>query len=126
MVVCGAHLDGLPLNWQLKERGGQLVEATQSSANYELYALAGGPPYRPGMVRVEQGGAHIAVEVWRLPLTEFGSFVAEIPAPLGIGKVELADGRWLSGFMCEGSAIKTAENITQYGGWKAYMSAEKS
>ncbi len=121
VVVCGAHLDGLPLNWQLKERGGKFIEAGLSSPNYELYALAGGPPFRPGMVRVEEGGSNIEVEVWRLPLKEFGSFVAEIPAPLGIGKVELEDGRWLCGFMCEGSAIKQAENITHLGGWRSYM-----
>src|SRR5690606_17560547 len=92
VVVCGAHLDGLPLNWQLKQRDGKLLQATRSSANYKLYALAGGPPFRPGMVRVDQGGSAIEVEVWELPSSELGSFLTGIPAPLGLGKVELDDG----------------------------------
>jgi len=121
VVVCGAHLDGLPLNWQLKQRGGRLIEATQSSADYQLYALAGGPPFRPGMVRVAEGGVSIAVEVWELPSTELGSFLTGIPAPLGLGKVQLADGRWETGFICEVYGLQGAENISNFGGWRAYM-----
>ena len=121
VVVCGAHLEGLPLNWQLTERGAKLVSKTQSADKYRLYALAGGPPYRPGMVRDEVNGQAIEVEVWRLPTAQFGSFVAGIPQPLGIGKVELADGRWCSGFICEQYALETAEDITELGGWRAYM-----
>lgn len=121
VVVCGAHLDGLPLNWQLKQRGGRLIEVTQSSADYQLYALAGGPPFRPGMVRVAEAGVSIAVEVWELPSAELGSFLTGIPAPLGLGKVQLADGRWESGFICEAYGLQGAENISHFGGWRAYM-----
>ncbi|MDA7085514.1 allophanate hydrolase [Pseudomonas sp. SA3-5] len=121
LVVCGAHLDGLPLNWQLQQRGATLVQATQSSADYRLYALAGGPPYRPGMLRVAEGGVAIAVEVWELPSSELGSFLSGIPAPLGLGKVQLADGQWLSGFICEPYGLQSAEDISHFGGWRAYM-----
>ncbi|MFS9669558.1 allophanate hydrolase, partial [Klebsiella pneumoniae] len=78
-----------------------LIERTRSSADYQLFALAGGPPYRPGMLRVSEGGTAIEVEVWELPSRELGSFLTGIPAPLGLGKVQLADGRWESGFICE-------------------------
>jgi len=122
LVVCGAHLDGLPLNWQLKQRGARLVEATQSSSDYQLYALAGGPPFRPGMVRVEQDGVAIAVEVWELPSRELGSFLTGIPAPLGLGKVQLADGSWECGFICEPYGLAGATNISHLGGWRAYIS----
>jgi allophanate hydrolase len=121
VVVCGAHLQGLPLNWQLTERGGELVATTHSAACYRLYALAGGPPFRPGMVRDEVNGMAIEVEIWRLPTAQFGSFVAGIPAPLGIGKVELADGRWYSGFICEPYALASATDITHLGSWRAYL-----
>ncbi|KNH45587.1 allophanate hydrolase [Pseudomonas lini] len=121
LVVCGAHLDGLALNWQLKQRGARLLEATHSSPDYQLYALAGGPPYRPGMVRVKEGGAAIAVEVWELPSSELGSFLTAIPAPLGLGKVQLADGRWESGFICEPYGLEGAVDISQLGGWRAYL-----
>jgi len=121
LVVCGAHLDGLALNWQLKQRGARLVETTFSSSDYQLYALAGGPPFRPGMVRVKDGGVAIAVEVWELPSSELGSFLTGIPAPLGLGKVQLADGRWESGFICEAHGLEGAVNISQLGGWRAYL-----
>ena len=121
LVVCGAHLDGLALNWQLKRRGARLVETTQSSADYQLYALAGGPPFRPGMVRAKEGGVAIAVEVWELPSSELGSFLTGIPAPLGLGKVQLADGRWESGFICEAYGLEGAVNISHLGGWRAYL-----
>lgn len=121
VVVCGAHLDGLPLNWQLKQRGGRLLQATQSSPDYQLYALAGGPPFRPGMVRVTEGGVAIAVEVWELPSAELGSFLTGIPAPLGLGKVQLADGSWETGFICEPYGLAGALDISHFGGWKAYL-----
>jgi len=123
LVVCGAHLDGLVLNWQLKQRGGRLIEATHSSPDYQLYALAGGPPLRPGMLRVTQGGRAIAVEVWELPSSELGSFLTGIPAPLGLGKVQLADGRWETGFICEPCGIEGAVNISHFGGWRAFLSS---
>ncbi len=121
VVVCGAHLDGLPLNWQLRQRGGRLLEATVSAPAYQLYALAGGPVLRPGMVRVAEGGAAIAVEVWEIPSSELGSFLTGIPAPLGLGKVELADGRWETGFICDAYGLDGAEDITRFGGWKAWL-----
>lgn len=121
VVVCGAHLDGLPLNWQLKQRGGRLLESTRTSPDYRLYALAGGPPLRPGMVRVTEGGAAIEVEVWEIPSSELGSFLTSIPAPLGLGKVQLADGRWETGFICEPYGLEGAQDISAFGGWRAYL-----
>lgn len=123
IVVCGAHMEGLPLNWQLVERGGVLTRKTRTSEHYRLYALAGGPPYRPGLKRDEHAGKKIAVEVWSIPVENAGSFVAEIPAPLGIGKVELEDGTWESGFICEPCGLETAMDITETGGWRNYLKA---
>ena len=121
VVVCGAHLDGLALNWQLKQRGARLLQATQSSADYQLWALAGGPPFRPGMMRVAEDGVAIEVEVWELPSSELGSFLTGIPAPLGLGKVQLADGSWESGFICEPYGLAGATDISHFGGWRAYL-----
>ncbi|VUS46917.1 Allophanate hydrolase [Klebsiella pasteurii] len=119
LVVCGAHLAGLPLNDQLLARGGRLLQETRSAAHYRLYALADGK--RPAMVRDKCGGAAIAVEVWELPSAEVGSLLAAIPAPLGLGKVELADGRRLTGFICEADGLGEATEITAYGGWRAWL-----
>ncbi|MCA8864947.1 MULTISPECIES: allophanate hydrolase [unclassified Halomonas] len=123
LVVCGAHLQGLPLNHQLTERGGVLVSTTQSAPRYKLFALAGGPPKRPAMLRDENGQA-IEVEVWRLPIEAVGSFLAGIPAPLGLGQVELADGSWKCGFICTAGALNEggeAEDITEFGGWRGWL-----
>ena len=121
VLVCGAHLKGLPLNWQLTERGAVLKETTTTAAQYRMYALAGGPPFRPGLIMDTEQGAAIDVEIWSVPVENFGSFVAGIPAPLGIGKVSLANGRQVSGFICEPYGIEGAEEITHLGGWKAYV-----
>jgi allophanate hydrolase len=121
IAVCGAHLSGLPLNWQLTQRGARLVRSTRSAPAYKLYALPGGPPYRPGMVRVMHDGKAIDLEVWALSAQAFGEFVAAIPAPLGIGKVLLEDGSQVSGFVCEALAAEGAQDITHLGGWRAYL-----
>ena len=120
IAVCGAHMSGLPLNWQLTDRGGRLVRATRTSPNYRLYALPGGPPSRPGMVRAARGGA-IEVDVWELPTAAFGSFVDGIPPPLGIGTVELEDGEKVKGFVCEAHATIDAKDITELGGWRRFV-----
>jgi allophanate hydrolase len=121
MAVCGAHMLGLPLNHQLTSRGGRLVQRTRTKPVYALYALPGGPPYRPGMIRVADGGAAIEVEVWSVPAVEFGSFVNGIGPPLTIGKVELQDGSRVSGFICEAYAAAGARDITSLGGWRGYL-----
>lgn len=123
VAVCGAHLSGLPLNGQLTCRGGRLVDTTTTSPHYKLYALPGQPPRRPGLVRVESGeeGAAIEVEVWELPASEFGGFVAGIPSPLGIGTITLANGVTVQGFLCEHYAVGDAEDISQLRGWRRYL-----
>ncbi len=122
VVVCGAHLQGLALNHQLTARDARLVQRTQTAPRYRLLALPGGPPLRPALVRAETGRA-IEVEVWELPSTEMGSFLAGIGAPLGLGKVELADGRFETGFICEHGALEGAEDISHHGGWRRWLAA---
>jgi allophanate hydrolase len=121
IAVVGAHMDGLPLNEQLLARGGRLEFAGRTAPHYRLYALPGGPPHRPGLVRVADGGAAVDLEVWSLPPTTYGNFVETIPAPLGIGTIELADGSTVQGFICESYATADAKDITQFGGWRAYL-----
>jgi allophanate hydrolase len=126
IVVVGAHLTGLPLNPQLTSSGGQLVKRCRTSPDYRLFALPNTTPPKPGMVR-EPGfaGPGLEVEVWSLPSDAFGRFVAAIPAPLGIGKISLDDGTTVSGFLCEAHAVAGAEEITSFGGWRAFL-AEKA
>ncbi|CAN5344437.1 allophanate hydrolase [soil metagenome] len=123
VAVVGAHLSGMPLNGQLTDRGARLVEATRTSPSYRLYALPGTTPPKPGLQRVADGGASIALEIWSMPIEHVGSFLALIPPPLGLGSVELADGSWVNGFICEGHALLQAEDVTAHGGWRAYIAS---
>ncbi|EIC28435.1 MULTISPECIES: allophanate hydrolase [Methylomicrobium] len=118
VAVCGAHLSGMPLNHLLTDRGGRLIRTVRTQPLYRLYALPDGK--RPGLVR-RAGGASIEVEVWKLPTTAYGEFVAEIPAPLGIGWVELNDGSRVQGFLCEAYASEEARDITVFNSWRAYL-----
>ena len=121
IAVVGAHMSGLPLNGQLTELGGRLERAGKTAPVYRFYALPGGPPHRPGMVRTPEGGGAIELEVWSLPTEKVGAFVVKIPAPLGLGTVTLADGSGVPGFLCESHAIEGARDITSLGGWRAYV-----
>ncbi|WP_093385677.1 allophanate hydrolase [Variovorax sp. OV329] len=126
VAVVGAHLSGMPLNGQLVERGAQLLEKTHTASQYRLYALPGTVPPKPGLVRVPPSeGAAIAVEVWQMPLAHYGSFVALIPAPLGIGTLQLADGSSVQGFVCEALATEGATDITHLGGWRRYIESRQ-
>ncbi|MES1925006.1 allophanate hydrolase [Salinisphaera sp. T31B1] len=125
VAVVGAHLRGMPLNGQLTERDAVFVEQTETAPEYRLLALAGTTPPKPGLIRGD-GGAAIQVELWDVPVAAFGSFVALIPAPLGIGTLTLADGREVKGFICEGWAADSARDVTAFGGWRAYIADQKA
>lgn len=126
LAVVGAHLTGMPLNHQLTSREAAFVERCRTSSNYQLYALANTTPPKPGLVKSATAGAPIEVELWDVPLDRFGSFVAEIPSPLGIGSLELEDGRVVKGFICEPIGLQDARDITTFGGWRAYLASLKS
>lgn len=123
LAVVGAHLSGMALNHQLTSRGGRLVSSTRTAGCYRLYALPGTQPEKPGLVR-SPGGARIDVEVWSLPETAFGRFVAEVPPPLGVGNLELDDGTWVKGFICEPCGLVGAQEITEWGGFRAYLESK--
>lgn len=124
LAVVGAHLRGMPLHHQLTELDALFVRACRTAAPYRLYALPNTEPAKPGLIR-EPGyaGKGVEVEVWRLTEAAFGRFVGRIPGPLGIGTVELEDGSSVKSFLCEEWAVRGAEEITSYGGWKAYCTA---
>lgn len=121
LAVAGAHLSGMPLNRELTERGATLVRACLTSSAYELYALSGTIPAKPGLVRRGQrSGEGIEVEVWEMDGDAFGDFVANVPAPMTIASIELEDGQIVKGFSCEPYALERSENITAHGGWRHY------
>ena len=138
--MVGAHLAGMALHHQLLERGCRLRARTRTAPHYRLYALPGTTPPKPGLARVAvgdsaagaargadtdaDGGVAIEVEVYDMPLAAVGSFLALIPPPLGLGSVQLADGGWVKGFICEGAALAGATDISAFGGWRAYQAQQ--
>jgi len=122
LAVVGAHLKDMPLHWQLTSRDAVFVEATHTAPTYTLYAMADSVPPKPALVHVgAEDGAAIAVEVYELDVAAFGSFVVDVPPPLAIGSVTLADGSTVKGFVAEPRATVGAEDITALGGWRAYV-----
>ena len=121
LAVCGAHLSGLPLNWQLTTLGARLKRRVATVPEYAFYRLAGTVPAKPGLIHTGPSGHAIEVEVWDIPVAAYGFFVSQIPSPLGIGTLKLADGSRVQGFLCEHSAIQGQEDISHLGGWRHYL-----
>jgi len=119
--VVGAHLSGMPLHWQLSSRAARFVQRTRTAPTYRLYAMTGQPPPKPALVHAGVDGAAIELEVYELDVSAFGSFVSEVPPPLTIGTVTLADGSSIKCFLAEPRALVGALDITGDGGWRAYL-----
>jgi allophanate hydrolase len=116
----------MPLNGELKSSGARLIETTRTASEYRLFALTGTQPLRPGLLRVAPGaGVAIELEVWAIPEEPYGRFVAAVPAPLTIGTIRLADGRSAQGFLVEAEAVADARDISSFGGWRAFLAAQK-
>ncbi len=126
IAVVGAHLSGMPLNHQLTSRDGVLLRTTRTAADYRLFALPNTTPPKPGLM-FEPGfaGPGLEVEIWGLSAQHFGTFVESIPTPMGIGKLRLADGGEVSGFICEPYAFNGAQDITAFCGWRAFVAGRK-
>jgi allophanate hydrolase len=122
LFVAGAHMRGQPLNHELTSRGARFVTTASTSSEYRLYRLDTVPP-KPGVVRVERGGASVEGELWRLPPAALGSLLAGVPRPMALGDVRLSDGMRVIGFLCEPVAVDGAEDVTRYGGWRPYLEA---
>jgi allophanate hydrolase len=123
VAVVGAHLSGMPLHSQLIERRARFVECTRTAARYRLYCLKDSVPPKPGLSREDSAGVKIEVEIYAFPESQMGSFLALIPHPLGLGSLELENGEWVTGFICEQSGFKDARDISEFGGWRSYMSS---
>lgn len=125
LAVVGAHLSGMPLHWQLSSRDARLVSRTRTAPLYRLYAMSRQAPAKPALVHCGPGGSSIELEVYELSTAAFGSFVAEVPAPLAIGSVSLEDGSTVRGFVAEPRALEGATDITAHGGWRAYLACHE-
>ena len=120
LAVAGAHLRGQPLEHHLTDLGASFVTTTRTASTYRLYALADALPAKPALVHDPTGTA-IEVDLWQLTSEALGRFVAQVPPPLAIGTVELADGTSTTGFVAEPRALAGATDITHLGGWRTHV-----
>lgn len=121
VLLFGAHMSGLPLNKQVLELGGDFIAEVRTAPIYRMIYLREPSPHRPGIIRIGKGGASIVAEEWRFPKTSLGRFLATIQQPLGLGQIELRDGRRVHGFLCEAAAEEGAMDISRYGGWRSFL-----
>ena len=119
--VCGAHMSALPLNWQLTDLDASLVKKTKTKEGYRLYVLENKDPIRPGMIYDSSVDTKIDVEVWSMPVQNFGKFMKQIASPLGIGSVYLEDESIVYGFLCESDYLKDTKEISDLGSWRSFI-----
>jgi allophanate hydrolase len=120
VALFGAHMRGLPLNRDVVALGGKFVRVVETAASYRCFLLPGAVP-RPGVLRVDKGGASIEAEIWSMSPEGFGRFVASIPPPLGFGTINLSDASQVKGFLVEAAATAGARDISHFGGWRAFL-----
>ncbi len=119
--VCGAHMSGLPLNWQLTQLDATLVKETQTKKGYRLFVLENKNPIRPGMIYDSSSSTQIELEVWSMRVENFGKFMKQIASPLGIGSVFLEDDTYVYGFLCEADFVKNAKEISELKSWRNFI-----
>ncbi|WP_346243929.1 allophanate hydrolase [Shouchella clausii] len=124
IAVCGLHMRGFPLEPEMHKHRAVFKEEARTAPAYKLARLPG-EVAKPGLIKQNSGGSAIELELWEMPQSELGRFLATIPAPLGLGKLKLSDGREVIGFICEGAAAEEAEEITAFGGWRKAMAARR-
>ena len=121
LAVCGAHMSGLPLNHQLTQLGATFVKETATAQGYRLFDVPEKTPPRPGMLRDKKSKTAVNLEIWSVPLENFGAFMIQIASPLCIGTVILEDTSLVYGFLCESDYLIGAQEISAYGGWRVYL-----
>ncbi|MDB5812257.1 MAG: atzF [Betaproteobacteria bacterium] len=127
VAVVGAHLSGMPLNHQMIEHGASLLKVTRTLPRYRLYLLPDTSPAKPGLIASgDQPGHAIDIEIWNMPVERYGQFVAAIPAPLGIGTIELEDGSSAQGFVCTQPLPPAARDISTFGGWRNFIASRNN
>lgn len=123
LAVFGAHLRGGPLAHQLTDLGARWAGELTTAQRYRMTVLPT-TPAKPAITRVPDGSAGHALRGhrWLLSPAALGRFLAALPAPMLLGKVEFDDGTWRTGFGCDGSAA-TGADISAYGSWPAAIEA---
>jgi carbamate kinase len=121
IAVNGTLMRGLKLNPNMTEVGATFVRETTTEPAYRLWSIN---DQYPAMIRVRDGtGARIALEVWSVPRGGLARIFLKEPPGLTLGKVHLDDGTKVVGLLGEPALVNEQREITEYGGWRAYIAA---
>jgi len=120
LAVNGTLMLGLELNNNLLAVGATFVREATTEPTYRLWSI---DDRYPAMLRVREGGSAIAVEVWKVPSAGLATILLQEPPGLCIGKVHLSDGEVVLGVLGEPILCENRHEITQWGGWRAYIEA---
>ncbi|MEM6423662.1 MAG: gamma-glutamylcyclotransferase [Cyanobacteria bacterium P01_H01_bin.119] len=120
LAVNGTLMRGLGLNQNMTEAGAVFIEDAQTAPIYRLWSIN---DQYPAMIRVSAGGAAIAVEVWAVPPAGLADILLKEPPGLCIGKVKLQSGDMVLGVVGEPLTVEGQQDITHFGGWRAYTAS---
>lgn len=123
LAVNGTLMRGLELNGSLPAVGATFVREAATETAYRMWSIN---DRHPAMMRVQDGGASIAVEIWSVPAAGLASILLKEPPGLSIGKVKLADETEVLGVLGESALCEGQKEITSFGGWRAYIADRKS
>jgi len=122
LAVNGTLMRGLELNPNLLAVGATFVREDATEPGYRLWSI---DDRHPAMLRTPGEGTAVAVEVWNVPLEGLAKVLQSEPPGLCIGKVALADGSIVLGVLGEPFLCAGRREITEFGGWRAYVASGK-
>jgi gamma-glutamylcyclotransferase (GGCT)/AIG2-like uncharacterized protein YtfP len=104
--------------------GARFVSAARTAPRYRLFSIG---DIHPGMTPTDHEGVSVTGEIYELELGHLERLLADEPAGLGVGVVELETGEKMLGIFWVASELpSTAVEISRFGGWREYRAASRS
>ena len=111
----------LELNRHMADAGAKFVRDARTAPIYRLWSI--GDRY-PGMIRAEKGGTAIALEMWEIDAAGLVLILREEPPGLTVGRVKSEGNNEVLGVLAEPYLLEGEIEITEFGGWRAYLQRE--
>lgn len=122
LAVNGTLMRGLRHNKNMVAAKATFVREASTEPAYQLWSIR---DEHPAMVHVTDGsGTAVKVEVWAVPPDGIAGLLQDEPPGLEIGKVQLDDGSSVFCVLGESALVEGQREITEHGGWRAYVEAE--
>jgi gamma-glutamylcyclotransferase (GGCT)/AIG2-like uncharacterized protein YtfP len=118
LAVNGTLMRGLELNPNLLNVGATFLREAKTAPEYRLWSIN---DVHPAMQRVASNGVSVALEIWEVPVEGISTVLEQEPPGLCVGKVKLEDGQFVLGVLGEAILCKGKHEISQHGGWRAYI-----